>query len=138
MFPIVAVRQFAEAIFQRIIHFIRAELASFVWLAVLLAFFWLLGGWELRGRRLVLWCLVPVLVAVALIGLVGPDRLFPKKPYEGPSLIIVSENHALTLLDLPALAAALIAGLLACWLLRVRWRERARPRRRAARWLAPR
>ncbi len=138
MSPLVTIRQIAEVALQRSIHFFRAELASFVWLAVLLAAIWLLAGLGLRGRRLALWWAVPALGAVALFCVLGPDRLFPKKPFEGPSLIVVSQNHALTLLDLPAFAAAGAAGLLALWSLRARWHERARARKRASRRLAPR
>lgn len=82
--------------------------------------------WLLRGRQLLRWCLVPLLAAVALLCLIGPDRLFPKHPFEGPGLVILSENHALTVLDLPGFAAAIVAGLLALWAIRVRLRGGAR------------
>ena len=99
---------------------IREHLVLFVFLAVLIGIGWLLAGRGLRGRQLLRWCLVPLLAAVALVCIVGPDRLFPKHPFEGPSLIILSENHALTVLDLPGFAAAIVAGLLALWAIRAR------------------
>jgi len=68
---------------------------------------------------------VPLLAAVALVCIVGPDRLSPKHPFEGPSLIILSENHALTVLDLPGFAAAIAAALLALWAIRARLRDPA-------------
>jgi hypothetical protein len=92
---------------------IREQLALFTFLAVLVGIGWLLAGRGLRGRQRVRWYLVPLLAAVAFVCIVGPDRLFPKHPFEGPSLIILSENHALTALDLPGFAAAIAAGVLA-------------------------
>lgn len=138
MLPLATIMQVVEVALQRIARFLRDELASFVWLALLLAVIWLLAGMGLRGHRLALWWAVPAFGAVALICLLGPDRLFPKKPFEGPSLIVVFENHALTLLDLPAFAAAGVAGVLALWLLRARWHDRVRTRKRASWRLAPR
>ena len=88
--------------------------------SVVLAAAWLLAGWGLRGRRLALWCAVPVLAGVALVFILGPGRLFPKEPYEGPILVEVSERHALTALDQPGLACGGAAGLLGAWLVWVR------------------
>ncbi len=73
---------------------------------------WLLAGWGLRGRRLALWCAVPVLVDVELVCLRGPGHLFPKEPFEGPILVTVSRRHALTALDLLGLTCAGAAGLI--------------------------
>ena len=102
---------------------IREQLLLLIFLAVLIGIGWLLAGRGLRGRQLVRWCVVPLLAGVALACIVGPDRLFPKHPFEGPSLIILSENHALTLLDLPGFAAAIAAGLLALRALKARLRN---------------
>ncbi len=54
---------------------------------------------------------MPALTGAALPCLLGPGRLFPKEPYEGPIVLQVSGRHALTALDLPGLACA-AAGLL--------------------------
>ncbi len=74
-------------------------------LGFLLLAAWLLAARGFRGRRLARWLAVPALLAVALVCLVGPGHLFPKYPFEGPQLLRVSTNHALTALDLPGLAA---------------------------------
>lgn len=60
----------------------------------------------LAGLRRALWALVPMLFAVALVCWLGPGRLFPKELYEDPALLVVSRNHALTLLDRPGYACA--------------------------------
>ena len=85
---------------------------------------WLLAGWGLRGRRLVLWLTAPVLLGLALVFLLGPGRLCPKEPYEGPTLIRVAQDHALTALDLPGLACAAAGLLLGRWLLWARLTRR--------------
>ena len=53
-----------------------------------------------------------VLMAVAVLCLVGPGRLFPKEPFEGPTLMVVAPHHGLTALDVPGLACAGAAILL--------------------------
>jgi hypothetical protein len=100
---------------------IRLQLDVLVLLAVLAGAGWLLGARGLPGPRRALWILVPVLLAVALVCWLGPGRLFPKVPYEGPQLLVVSPNHALTLLDLPGLACAGAAVAIGAWLLWDRW-----------------
>ncbi len=52
------------------------------------------------------WLVVLVLMVVALLCLFGPGRLYPKEPFEGPTLVEVSRRHGLTLLDLPGLVCA--------------------------------
>lgn len=79
----------------------------------------------LAGLRRALWALVPMLFAVALVCWLGPGRLFPKELYEGPALLVVSRNHALTLLDRPGYACAGGAVALAGWLLRGRREARS-------------
>lgn len=105
---------------------IREQLSLFLLVALFLGIGWLFAGRGLRGLPLVRWCLVPILVAVALFCVVGPDRLFPKEPFEGPHLITLSATHALTFLDLPGFAAAFIAGALGLWSIRGRLRVDAR------------
>jgi hypothetical protein len=111
----------------------RDYLGLFLALVALLAVCWFFAGWRLRGWRLLLWDLILPLLAVALICVLGPGRLFPKVPYEGPHLITFSSTHSLTLLDLPGFASAALAVVLACGLLLTRWRERGRRQRRVRR-----
>ena len=47
-------------------------------------------------------------VGVSLLGLAGLWLLF-NEPFEGPTLVVVTPNHGLTVADLPALATILIA-----------------------------
>ncbi len=115
------------------VSLIREHLGFFLALAIFGAACWFFAGWRLRGWRLLLWDLILPLLAVALVCVVGPGRLFPKEPYEGPRLITLSPAHSLTLLDLPGFACAALAALLACGLLLARWRERGRSRRRSRR-----
>jgi hypothetical protein len=88
----------------------RTHLDALLLLAALAGSVWLLGARGMAGPRRALWLLVPALVAAALVCWLGPGRLFPKVPYEGPQLLVVSRNHALTLLDLPGLACAGVAA----------------------------
>lgn len=124
----------ASGVPRRLAHWglplVRDHLGLFLVLAACGAGCWFLGGWHLRRRRLLLWDLVLPLWALALLCVVGPGHLFPKRPYEGPRLITFSAIHSLTLLDLPGLACAALAGGLSCWLLWVRWCEHARRQRR--------
>ena len=105
---------------------VREHLGLFLALATLGAICWFFAGWRLRGWRLLLWDLVLPLLVVAASCVLGPGYLFPKEPYEGPHLITFSPNHALTLLDLPGFACAVLAALLACGLLLTRRRGRGR------------
>src|SRR3954447_19038044 len=98
---------------------IRDGLGPLVALAMLACLGWLLAGHGLVGRRLLLWCLVPVLALAALVCLLGPGQLFPKA-LEGPTLLPLSENHAVTLADLPGALCAAGAILLGCRLLALR------------------
>ncbi len=87
-----------------------------------------LGAWlyEVRGlvrRPLSRWLAVPLLLVAALACLLGPGHLFPKHPWQGPQVVRLSAHHALTALDLPGLACAGAAIVLAVRLVR----ERARP-----------
>ena len=99
---------------------VRDNLAALALLAGLAAIGWLLGGRGLAGTRRVLWALVPALAVGALVAWAGPGRLFPKIPYEGPILLPLSRNHAVTLLDVLGLACACVAAALGGWLLRER------------------
>ena len=96
---------------------IRSSLDLLVLLAALCALAWLLAARGLSGARRVLWSLVPMLLFAAAVCWIGPGRLFPKQPFEGPTLLKVSHNHALTLLDVPGLLWAAVAIALAGWLL---------------------
>lgn len=111
------------------LHLIRDHLWLVLLLGALLGVCWLIAARGLRGGRLAGWLLVPLLAAAALCCWLGPDRLFPKKPFEGPSIVVLSENHALTLLDLPGGLCAGVAALLAVWL--ITDRRRRAPTRRA-------
>lgn len=137
------VRELVAAVIERLprrpigefLRLIRDHLDVILILGLVACILWLVLAAGLRGRRLALWLLVPALLAVALACIVGPDRLFPKRPYEGPNLITLSENHAVTLLDVPGLLFGGAAVILVCWLLLDRWRgwRRRRARRGAAR-----
>ena len=77
-----------------------------------------LGAWlyQVRGlirRPLSRWLAVPLLLMAALVCLLGPGHLFPKHPLQGPRLVRLSAHHALTALDLPGLACAGAAIVLA-------------------------
>jgi hypothetical protein len=121
--PLVAiVERLTRPVIRWGIALVRDHLGVFVALAALVALGWIIAGRGLRGRRLLLWQLVPLLAAAALACLVGPDRLFPKDPYEGPILLGLSENHAVTLLDLPAAALGGAAVALGVWSVGERWR----------------
>ena len=109
-----------EELIQRALHLIRDQLGLFLALGLLAGTCWLLAARGLSGKRLTLWLLVPVLLTVTFVCWVGPDRLFPKEPYEGPELLILSENHAITLLDLPGGLCAVTAVLLGAWLIKGR------------------
>jgi hypothetical protein len=105
---------------------IRINLGPLIGLVALACLAWLLAARGLAGWRRALWLLVPVLFAAALVCVIGPGRLFPKKPFEGPILLTVSHNHALTLLDIPGFLWASIAVALGGWLLRDRLRSPGR------------
>lgn len=107
---------------QSVLAAIRQGLAPLAALAALAGVGWLLAGRGLAGRRLALWCLVPALAIVALICLLGPGRLF-SKALEGPILIPISENHAVTLSDLPGALCAAGAIALGCRLIALRLRR---------------
>jgi hypothetical protein len=104
------------------IRLIRTNLDSLVLLAALAGIGWLIAARGLAGWRRAAWMLVPVLLAIALVCWAGPGRLFPKLPYEGPELLTVSQNHALTLLDIPGILCAVAGVGLGGWLLRDRLR----------------
>jgi hypothetical protein len=118
-----AIERLPRRVISRVLHLIRADLRTLLLLAVLLGVCWLLAARGLRGGRLALWLLVPFLVAGALVCWVGPNRLFPKKPFEGPQLVVLSENHAITLLDLPGVLCAASAIIIGVWLIRGRWEK---------------
>lgn len=99
------------------IHQIRSNLGWLVFLALLAGVAWALAARGLVGWRRALWLLVPVQLGAALVSFVGPDRLFPKRPFEGPILLTVSRNHSLTLLDIPGILWGGSAIALAAWLL---------------------
>ena len=96
---------------------IRSSLDLLVLLAALGAIAWLLAARGLSGSRRILWSLVPLLLAAAAVGWIGPGRLFPKQPFEGPTLLKVSHNPALTLLDIPGILWAGTAVALGGWLI---------------------
>lgn len=103
------------------LHLVRDNLALFLLLGLLAGVAWLLAARGLKGPRLTLWLLVPILLAGTLVCLIGPGHLFPKQPYEGPNLITVSHNHAITLLDLPGGLCAIAAAIIGARLIRERW-----------------
>lgn len=111
-----------EQVIQWALHTVRDQLGIFVLLGALAGLGWLVAARGLHGPRLALWLLVPALLAGAFVCWLGPDRLFPKVPFEGPSLITLSDNHAITLLDLPGVLLALTAAILGGWLIRGRLR----------------
>lgn len=113
----------AYRIVQRALHLVRDQIGGLLLIGAICGVCWLLAARGLDGKRLALWLLVPVLFAGALVFLVGPDRLFPKQPYEGPHLLTLSENHAITLLDLPGVLCASTAVILGAWLIRGRLRR---------------
>ncbi len=86
---------------------------------------WALAGRGLRGGRLALWLAVPVLVLIAALCIVGPGPLFPKRPYQGPVLVRLGTDHAVTGLDLVGLACLATAMGLGTWLVRTRARHKA-------------
>lgn len=120
---LVSLDRLAYRTIQWAIHLIRDQIGGILLLGVIGGLCWVLAARGLSGKRLALWLLVPVLLGGALVLWVGPDRLFPKKPYEGPELIVLSENHAITLLDVPGVFLAGSAVLLGGWLIRGRWRR---------------
>ncbi|HEX5166564.1 MAG TPA: hypothetical protein VFV93_14265 [Thermomicrobiales bacterium] len=81
---------------------------------------WVASGLRLRGRLLAAWLLVPVLIAVASVCIAGVKRLDPDESLEGPHLIRVAHNDAITLSDLVGVAFAGMACLLAMYLI---WRR---------------
>lgn len=90
---------------------------------------WLLLARGLRGAALALWLAVPPLSVAALVCFFGPGQVFSKAG-EGPILVALSNNHAVTALDLVGVACAVVAGALAAAL--VLWRLRPRRPTRAA------
>ena len=102
---------------------IRTNLGSLVILTLIAGIGWSLAARGLAGWRRALWLLVPVLLVAALVCVIGPGRLFPKQPFEGPILLTISYNHALTLLDIPGFLWASTAMALGGWLLRDRLRS---------------
>jgi hypothetical protein len=118
------IERLPRQIIRWVLHLIRADLRTFLLIGALIGIGWLLAGRGLRGGRLALWILVPLLVAGALVCWVGPDRLFPKKPFEGPALVVLSENHAITLLDLPGVLCVASAAIIGAWLIWGRWKRR--------------
>ncbi len=83
---------------------------------------WLLFARGLRGMMLILWFVVPLLSIAAVVCFVGPGRLFPKDPYEGPTLVRLSGSHGLTALDLVGVACIGAAAALGAWLVLQRLR----------------
>ena len=76
---------------------------------------WLVAARGLRGRQLARWLAMPVLLFGAAICLLGPGHLFPKEPFEGPTLLRVSQSHAIVALDLIGLIAGGLGILLGAW-----------------------
>jgi hypothetical protein len=74
---------------------------------------WLVSGVRLRGRMLAGWLLVPALVAVACFCVAGQEHLFPDRSFEGPHLIRLGNDDAITLTDLIGVAVGGVALLLA-------------------------
>lgn len=102
---------------------IRNNLTLLLALAALAGLGWSLAARGLVGRRRALWLLVPPLFAVTSLCWAGPGRLFPKEPFEGPSLLHVAPGHSVTLLDLPGALCAVAAVALGGWLLLKRLRD---------------
>lgn len=115
-----------RAVLSWAVRVVRLNLGAVLLLAALAGACWMLAARGLAGFRRVLWSLVPLLLAAALVCWLGPGRLFPKVPFEGPKVLVLSENHAVTLLDLPGFLAAGIAIGLGGWLLAERLRASRR------------
>jgi hypothetical protein len=81
---------------------------------------WIASGLRLRGRLLAGWLLVPALIAVASVCIAGVKRLDPDESLEGPHLIRLGHDDAITLSDLVGVTFAGIACLLAIYLI---WRR---------------
>ena len=109
------------------IALVRTNLTLLLACAALAGVAWLIEGRDLAGTRRWQWRAAPGLLLLALLCLVGPGRLFPKTPWEGPILLEFSRQHALTLLDLPGLAC--IAAAVALGAHALAWRRRQRSRR---------
>jgi hypothetical protein len=101
---------------------VRVNLGPVLLLSALAGLAWSLAARGLTGRRCALWLLVPALLTAALVCWVGPGRLFPKVPFEGPRLLHVAPGHSLMLLDIPGILAAGGGAVLAGWLLNDRLR----------------
>ncbi len=97
----------------------RWQPAILVLVGVLLGV-WLLTARGLTGYQLALWLAVPAFLVAGLVCIMGPGWLFPKHPFQGPVLVRVSVHRALTALDLPGLACAVAATVLAVRLVRER------------------
>jgi len=100
---------------RQIADFLKATLSVREVVAVLsvASVVWLAAGVTLRGRMLVAWLLVPVLVALACFCIAGQEHLFPNRSFEGPHLIRIRDGDAITLSDLIGVALGAIAFLLA-------------------------
>lgn len=81
---------------------------------------WLACGVRLRGRLLVGWLIVPLLVAVASVLIAGQGLLSASDAFEGPHLLRVGDGDAITFADLVGVAIAGCAGLLGLALI---WRR---------------
>lgn len=93
---------------------------------------WAVAGRRLRGLPLVVWQLAPVLACAGVLCIVAPGHLIAKQPVEGPSVIELDANDAITVLDLTGIALCGLAALLAAALLPLR-----RSPRGLARWAWP-
>jgi hypothetical protein len=85
---------------------------------------WIIAGWRIHETRLLLaWASVPVGAVVAATCVAGPGHWFSKQPYEGPSIIPLGPDDAVTALDLVGIAIAVLTLLLAIWLVMYRVRQ---------------
>jgi hypothetical protein len=93
-------------------------------LLVLASLGWLWAGRRLAGKRRLRWLLVPALLLVAATCIAGPGHWFPKKPYEGPSVISLGTRDAITALDLVGFTLSALSLALAIHLTSDLWRHR--------------
>lgn len=101
----------------------RLSIQGVMVVLVVAGLLWVRVGWHLGGTVRVRWFLVPLLAFVAAACVAGLGHWFPKKPYEGPSVISLGTRDAITLIDLVGLTIAALTVVLALRLAPYRWRR---------------